>query len=314
MKNILLILSIILCGIVTGQNLVPNPSFENYASCPTNLSQFTLAIPWVMPQNTSPASSDLYNGCNATIVNVPSNVCGYQTAHTGIGYAGIFTYGASNLREYMQVQLSSPLLAGNIYTVEMYANPSKNAGIGVDAIGIYISTDSAFGTGTVNPLPYAPQISNPTGNIISDTIAWTLVSGFYTALGGEKYITIGNFLDDLSTNSFVFNPTGWGRGYYLIDDVSVALSSPTAINEIDDADLNISPNPFSRQTTFHTSKFLNNATLTIYNSMGQQVKQISNIVGRTVLLQRDNLIAGVYSICLTQDNAKTLTERIVIID
>jgi len=53
-----------------------------------------------------------------------------------------------------------------------------------------------------------------------------LVSGPYTAAGGESYITIGSFHDDASQN---VQPTGnlWPGADYYIDDVSVELQLPT---------------------------------------------------------------------------------------
>ena len=42
------------------------------------------------------------------------------------------------------------------------------------------------------------------------------------------------------------------------------------------------PNPFSIQTTLKIDNLLKNATLTVYNSFGQTVKQIKNISGQTL--------------------------------
>ena len=40
--------------------------------------------------------------------------------------------------------------------------------------------------------------------------------------GGENYITIGNFNNDISTDTLTNNSSGQNEGsYYLIDDVSV---------------------------------------------------------------------------------------------
>jgi N-acetylneuraminic acid mutarotase len=41
--------------------------------------------------------------------------------------------------------------------------------------------------------------------------------------------------------------------------------------------VSINPNPFSLLTTLRTDKVLRGATLTLYNSLGQQVRQVSNI-------------------------------------
>lgn len=315
MKKLFLISTTVLIVTFThGQNLVPNYSFENYVSCPTATAQLNLATPWVMPASTGTASSDFYNGCNLSgTAGVPSNAAGYQNANTGEGYAGIYTYGAGSSREYLQVQLSSSLIAGTVYSVEMYVSPSENAGIATDAIGIYISTGAISGIGSYNPLPYLPQISNPTNNIISDTTGWTLVSGYYTASGGENYITIGNFLDDASTNNLTFNSSGWARGYYWIDDVSI--STATGINENQTSNsLTIFPNPFSTKTVLRTDNLLYNATLSVENSFGQTVKQIKNIFGQTVILSRDHLTTGLYFLSLTQDDKVITTKKILITD
>lgn len=195
----------------------------------------------------------------------------------------------------------------------MYVSPSENAGMATDAIGIHISTGPISGLGNGNPLSYVPQISNPTNNLISDTIGWTLVSGLYTAAGGENYITIGNFLDDANTNHVTFNPTGWARGYYWIDDVSVALATATEIDEkVTSNSVTIFPNPFSKHTVLRTGYNLNNATLSVITSMGQTVKQIKNICGQTVDLSSDLLATGLYFISLTQNDKLLATKKVVI--
>src|SRR5205814_2106422 len=36
----------VLCGTISGMNLVPNPGFETYSACPHYLSEVNLATPW----------------------------------------------------------------------------------------------------------------------------------------------------------------------------------------------------------------------------------------------------------------------------
>jgi hypothetical protein len=64
--------------------------------------------------------------------------------------------------------------------------------------------------------------------------------------------------------------------------------------------ISVFPNPFSMQTTIQTDRSFKDATLTVYNLYGQQVKQLNNISGQTVTLQRDNLPGGLYFISITQ--------------
>jgi hypothetical protein len=78
--------------------------------------------------------------------------------------------------------------------------------------------------------------------------------------------------------------------------------------------INFYPNPLSTQATLLTDKPMMNATLTVYNSYGQKVKQINNIFGQTIALSRDNLPSGLYFIRLTQDNKTFMSDKFVIID
>jgi hypothetical protein len=74
----------------------------------------------------------------------------------------------------------------------------------------------------------------------------------------------------------------------------------------------ISKNPFSIETTL-TFDF-KNATLTIYNSSGQLVKQLKDISDQTVVLQRDNLGSGVYFVQLMQENKVIAMNKLIVID
>ncbi len=80
------------------------------------------------------------------------------------------------------------------------------------------------------------------------------------------------------------------------------------------SELSVYPNPFSSQTTLHTGTLLNNATLTVYNSYGQEVRKIEKISGQEIKLQRDDLPGGLYFIRLTQGNQIYATEKLVITD
>ena len=74
------------------------------------------------------------------------------------------------------------------------------------------------------------------------------------------------------------------------------------------------PNPFSNQTTLRIDNSFNDATLTVYNLYGQQVKQIKNISGKSITFYRDNLSCGLYFLRLTRENKTLATDKLVIID
>jgi len=91
----------------------------------------------------------------------------------------------------------------------------------------------------------------------------------------------------------------------------VPLSASTIT---DNESVSIYPNPFFMQTTLQTEKFFKNASLTVYNSFGQAVKQIKNISGQTITLHRDNLPSGLYFIRLIENNKTIATDKLVITD
>ena len=106
--------------------------------------------------------------------------------------------------------------------------------------------------------------------------------------------------------------------------VSGQTSFPCGINGVtsiqpismydDEEDVYVYPNPFSTQTTLQTSKVFKDATLTVYNSFGQQVKQLNNISGQAVTLHMDTLPSGLYFTRLTQDNKIIARNKLVITD
>ncbi len=204
-------------------NLVPNHSFENYTSCPSEPSQLPLAIPWTAPTNNS---SEYFNVCATNpYYGVPDQVYNFQEAYSGNAFIGGYLCQSpgSNIREYAQVLLLSSLVAGQCYFVEFFAN--RAAGIGkyaVNNIACSFTNTAVNNTGTgfvLNLTPHVLAFNNP---IITDTINWVKISGIYTAIGGEQYITIGNFANDANTNILtVEDNLSFQAAYYFFDDVSV---------------------------------------------------------------------------------------------
>jgi gliding motility-associated-like protein len=216
MKYLLTYLCIILTFYSKAQNLVPNYSFENYSACPISSGQVTLAIPWGTA--TSASSTDYFNACSS-MLSVPNYPGGFQLAKTGVAYAGMWFLQSPNYREYLQVKLDSALKLNRCYYVEFYVNQPDYITESINNIGANLSITQPIGTVGIL-MPLTPHILNTGNPIISDSINWVKVSGYYTALGGEQYLTIGNFFNDINTNiSGTF--TASAQAYYFVDDVTV---------------------------------------------------------------------------------------------
>lgn len=216
-------------------NLVPNPSFETYSTCPTTSGQPDRAVGWDAPTN---GTTDYMNACHTIgIVGVPNNVFGSQAAQSGQAYMHVFTEvpNSSNYREYVQCQLTSPLAAGVTYDVSFWVSRA-NSELATAEIGAYFST-TAISLTNSQAFNLVPQVENPSSNIITDTVNWVQVSGSFVATGGEQYLTLGNFRLPANTTVQVIGGGHNGASYYL-DSVSVvARTQPCASQLIGWADL-----------------------------------------------------------------------------
>jgi gliding motility-associated-like protein len=213
-------------------NLVPNPGFENYTTCPDNFGQIYYAYPWSDCLNVPPwGSTDFLHNCsvNSQIITILQ----FKQPKSGNGCAGITLYMAPDIydyyhyREYIEVQLINKLGKNNKYCINYHVIFSTISQIAVKNIDLFFSNNYIRYDSTIIPfvslIDTIPQIRNNKG-IITDTVNWTKISGAYEAFGGEEYITIGNFNDDFNTNlqNIKSNPF---FSYYLIDDVSVCECS-----------------------------------------------------------------------------------------
>jgi gliding motility-associated-like protein len=262
MRHFLLCFFIAASALVSAQqNLVPNPSFEEYSICPVNPGELNKALPWFTPTNATP---DYFNGnvnCPISPASVPSNQIGFQYARTGAAYAGFYINGntgsihiTSPYREYIETKLLEPLIAGYNYKVEFFVSISKEdyhppAGPphwefldATDGIGAYFSKDSLIGHPIFpaygEPLNVIPQIQNPSGNVLKDTTVingtttWVSISGTYKAKGNEEFLTIGGFTpDSLSKVELISHPhdPAWYLSYYFVDDISVVYIKSDSI-------------------------------------------------------------------------------------
>lgn len=223
------------------QNLVPNGDFEQYDGCPSQYAQFDSASYWFNPSiypGTQTGTPDYYNVCATLWVGVPNNMIGYQTAHSGAGYAGLVLWGDTafydNFREYLEVELSSSLEMDSCYHFSAYINLGNYSRYTTDTISVHFSDTIIEGINNWYPIDVPPHVSY-NGGMLTDTTNWILFEGDYTASGGESYMIIGNFNDDLNTNSMEVDPCCEPAAYFLIDDVSLEkISCPwsVGINEI----------------------------------------------------------------------------------
>lgn len=96
---------------ISPSSLIPNPSFEDYTTCPDAASQLDYADTWIQA---STATSDYFNTCGFTsIAPLP-----FPDGNAGTGFIVAQYDDGSNYFEYLGAALTSPLLAGNEYQLQ----------------------------------------------------------------------------------------------------------------------------------------------------------------------------------------------------
>lgn len=222
----------LLCGLLfavlqscDAQNLVLNPSFEEYTQCPTFLDQITNVVGWegifITP--------DYFNACADDTMTVPYNPLGYQWPSDGLGYAGLGFYDIWG-KEYMQGGLVEPMQPGVLTYVSMRVSPGAFGYPGwtspklmASHIGLRFSTQPLGIQTTYNSLEFNTAVLYlPT--ILSDTANWTLLSTAFIPDSAYAYLQIGNFFADSLCQWVEVDPAidGMMAAYAFVDLVCVS--------------------------------------------------------------------------------------------
>lgn len=301
MKYLILVFCTLLFGqlkLVKGQNLIANPSFESFTSCPTNANQVAKVPPWQrLTGNHVPPT--FFNPCSTNpIASVPTNgdsLLGYQFPRTGNGYVGFNFYleNTSDLREYLLAPLLDSLDSGKTYLLEFYVNLFNGSKYGIDRIGGYISATPPNCSSFDCLVNVTPQVVNPIGNIITDTVSWVKISGSFVAQGDEKFITIGNFFPDSLIQKSINRPGFAWSTVYLIDDVSLKVDTSLSLPKLpENSEISVWPNPAQSFITIKNPG-QSELKLTLKNING--IECIRTILAsKTTTLDISTLSNGVY--------------------
>lgn len=243
----------------SAQNLVNNPGFETFVTCPSTTSQLFNASGW----SASSYTPDYYHSCNMTSVGVPTNVCGYQPAASGNAYIGLLCYGSfafnysANIREYATGMLTSPLVVGTTYNVSFKVARMNASSHEVDHLG-------AKFTMTNNPaLPITNSAHVFSTTPVSDTLNWTTISGTFVADSDYQFIVLGNHFDDANCTINSLQPVTFGwNAYYYVDEVEVVALSVLPVAQF------IAPNHICPGTCTNFTNLSVNATSSAWSFPG----------------------------------------------
>ena len=274
---VFLVLLLVSPYLIKAQNLVPNGGFEILSECPaqSNLCNINLAQPWYSANNFGWPQVCNFCGlypCQLPLTNEGDIYQSYSIPFTGAGSA-IFigqTPGIQNGRQYPQTPLDAALLPLGCYLVTFYVSCFDYVNYGIGNIGALFTPQAIESDSTYGLIPANPQVQIFNHTVILDTMNWVKVSGIFQAIGGEQYITIGNFDDDAHTITQLIpgysGPPTFQSAYYL-DDVSVIPLDSLTFIDFAGPDTSVAPGDSVYVGTLSSGL----TDVKWYNSSGQQI-------------------------------------------
>jgi len=145
-------------NVLNAQNLVPNPSFEEYTGelpFVMNNANLDIANNWFItpggPGGAGATTPD-YMNLNMPLLIFGGDTYELQTPNSGNGMGGLYTctYNSFNFaRESFQVKLKEPMQVGEIYQISFYLKKINPYGVGgcvrgSDELGVYFHTDTVY--------------------------------------------------------------------------------------------------------------------------------------------------------------------------
>jgi hypothetical protein len=324
--------------IAQGVNLVPNGSFEDRDLCIYNDSYVEDAYPWFNPQSTEtflPATPDLFHACanvnedpcpypedtslDLWLIGVPTNFVGCQTPKEGNGYAGGFFYYPNpdleeGYREYLAVPLSETLMAGIEYTLSFSTSLAERSGFAIWNVGALLTADSLlqpeYGAYIDHPL----QFQGTPGTYLNDKNVWYDLEWTFEALGGEKYLYIGNFQPNSETDT-ISAVSGSMSGHYpgscyYVDDVKLYASVLSTSNTRREW-IQLYPNPVTNLLSISIKHDVV-LSISIVDLRGKELFFMQAEKSKNFQVDLSHFASGLYLIQMTDANGKfNFTEKIV---
>lgn len=206
--------------------------FDNAIRVQSPNGQFSRTSPDAFNTDTCGADPNWSN-------HVPNNLAGYRYPNTGNGYIGILF---QNPREFASGTLTSDLVKGNTYCVEMFVSlaervssfSTKNLQVITHSDSFLLSVPWIQQPGgvraymeayfdTVKPITFKSEF-------LTDTFNWVKLEAHFIATEQHNFFTIGNFKPFEQLDTLPLRSHDGGSNvytYYFIDDVAIYDCSDT---------------------------------------------------------------------------------------
>jgi hypothetical protein len=310
---------VLMAGLAAGQNLVPNPSFEEFTECPDSALELDIegAYPWHSYHN----SPDFFHACDETgMMSTPSSLAyGYQVPFHGVGQAGFIAQAFNpNNREALGVELLQPLVPGTDYYVTMQivrgwgGGFHSNCDCGVNNNGLKFTTRAydAWDFVPINNLAHIYQ-----QEVYMDTVNWMQVHGWFTADSAYTHMAIGNFFEPAFNTVINLNGYDFLKTYYFVDAVCVssnmsdcewAMGHTEHVSEM--PSISVFPNPFSDHLTVKADRVVTDIEL--FDASGRTVLNERPML-RNVELTTELLSQGLYMATIRFENGQITSKKLI---
>ncbi len=299
------------------QNLVPNPSFEEYVECPNELYGIEKAYPWT----TYSGTPDLFNACDTTgLVSVPlSEANGYKASFDGVGHVGFIGITFPHWREVLGVSLTEPLIPGTEYYVSFQisrgigGSSHPNCDCAMNNIGLKFLTHSYS---YAEPIGQDNQADINYSEVLTDT-TWTQISGWFIADSAYSHIAIGNFFDNDHNTLVYFNDHPFIKTYYFIDAVCVAVDPADCEglvsvdrSEMDDPPVIFHPNPTTEFLKIYPHHTQHIQTVFLLDIQGRLIKSF-DFTAENASLYVGDLNSGMYLVSVQFSDQSIFSQTII---
>lgn len=212
------------------KNLVANGSFEELDGKIKQGGVVEVAEGW---KSTTGVKADLFSpDAKTDEYKAPSNKYGREKAMDGDNYAGIvaYAYKGKSTRSYITGTVTEALEAGKQYCVKMNFSLSDLSKFAINNLSAVIHDKDFKMEDVQENILMDFDIRHSRNKLVNMRLYWQTICGIYTAEGGEKFITIGNFGTDSETESKklkkpIAEEFKLARqidvAYYFVDNISI---------------------------------------------------------------------------------------------
>lgn len=288
-----------------GQNLVPNPSFEDYSTCPVSSFEIGVVDEWTNAGGTP----DYFNACSSSGgASVPLNFSGYEYAAKGLGYVGIYLYNDGvnwpDNREFIFVDLIQPLEIGTKYYVSFdlsFTLDGLEIGYACNGLGLLFTENVDYNIS--NPPETNNQATVFVDTIISDTLGWYHYESSFISDSSYSRIYLGNFFDDINTDTVSINNSLY-TAYYFIDNICVSSDSLDCVEhaglfDYSEETISVFPNPLAGNVLeINLPEELLDFEIFLTDAAGRQVQFEYEKNQNKCLLRFTDLDAGYYQLVI----------------